>query len=120
MLMGGGGHWSRGARVMREVCVRDAEHMNTIKKRKLKIHTRSVSEIAFKIAETPLKGPKKFFKVCLVGTLNLCLKYPEKIQKTRDESDHSGLRKLQKNCQKIAKLEFGRILPVFGRFLLLG
>ena len=34
------------------------------------------------------------------------------MQKTRDESDHSGLRKLKKNCQKI--------LPVFGRFLCLG
>ena len=31
-------------------------------------------EMAFKITETPLNGQKKFFKVCLVGTLNLCLK----------------------------------------------
>ena len=36
-------------------------------------------------------------------SLNLCLKEPEKMQKTRDESDHSGLRKQKKNCQKIAK-----------------
>ena len=76
--------------------------------------------MAFKIAETPLKAKKKFFKVCLVGTLNLCLKEPEQMQKTRDESDHSGPRKLQKTAKKSAKLEFGRILPVFGRFLCLG
>ena len=57
--------------------------------------------MAFKIAKSPLKGQKKnFFKVCLVGTLNLCLKVPEKMQKTRDESDHSKLRKRQTNCKK--------------------
>ena len=27
-----------------------------------------------------IKQEKNFFKVCLVGTLNLCLKEPEKIQ----------------------------------------
>ena len=76
--------------------------MNTRKKRNFKIHNGSVFEMAFKIAETPLKRQKKkFFKVCLVGTLNLCLKEPEKMQKTRDESDHSGLRKLQKTAKKL-------------------
>ena len=75
--------------------------MNTRKKRKFKIHTGSVFKMAFKITKTPLKGQKKFFKVCLVGTLNLCLKEPEKMQKTRDESDHSGLRKLQKTAKKL-------------------
>ena len=67
--------------------------MNTRKKRKFKIHTGSVFEMAFKIAETPLKGQKKIFKVCLVGTLNLCLKEPEKMQKTRNQSDHTRQRK---------------------------
>ena len=36
--------------------------MNTRKKRKFKIHTGSVFEMAFKIAETPLKGQKQFFQ----------------------------------------------------------
>ena len=54
-----------------------------------------------KIALTPTKGQKKFFKVCLVGTLNLCLKEPEKMQKTRDESDHSELSKVQKTAEKL-------------------
>ena len=40
-------------------------------------------------------------QVCLVGTLNLCLKEPKKMEKTRDESDHSGLRKFQKNAKKL-------------------
>ena len=75
--------------------------MNTRKKRKFKIHTGSVFKMAFKIAKTLLKGQKNFFKVCLVGTLNLCLKVPEKMQKNRDESDHSGLRKLQKAAKKL-------------------
>ena len=57
--------------------------------------------MAFKIAKTPLKGQKKFFKVYVVGTLNLCLKEPEQMQKTRDESDHSGPRKLQKTAKKV-------------------
>ena len=47
------------------------------------------------------KAEKKFFKVCLVGTLNLCLKMPKKMQKTRDESDHSRLRKLPKTAKKL-------------------
>ena len=51
------------------------------------------------IAETPLNGKKKFFKVCLVGTLNLCLKVPEKMQKTTDECDHSRLRKRPKTAK---------------------
>ena len=42
------------------------------------------------------KAKKNFFKICLVGTLNLCLRVPEKKQKTRDESDPS---RLPKNCK---------------------
>ena len=40
----------------------------------------------------------KFLKVPLVGTLNLCLKMPEKMQmqKTRNKYDHPGLRKRPK------------------------
>ena len=37
-----------------------------------------------------------FFKVCRVGTLNLCLKVPEQMQKTRNQFDHPRLRKRQK------------------------
>ena len=46
------------------------------------------------------RRPKKnFFKVWVVGTLNLCLKVPKKMQNTRDESDHSKLRKRQKTAK---------------------
>ena len=41
---------------------------------------------------------KKFFKVCLVVTLNLCLRVPDKMQKTRGESDPFRLRKLSKSA----------------------
>ena len=54
-----------------------------------------------KFPETPQKAKKKFFKVCLLGTLSLCLKKPEKMQKARHESDHSWLRKLKKKTAKI-------------------
>ena len=55
-----------------------------------------------KICQPPLQGQKKnFFKVCLVGTLNLCLKIPKKMQKTRDEPDHSRLQKLPKTAKKL-------------------
>ena len=54
--------------------------MNT-RKKKFKIHTGSVSEIALFVVNFQEKAEKnKFFKVCLVGTLNLCLKVPDKMQ----------------------------------------
>ena len=59
------------------------------------------------------KAEKNFFKVCLVGTLDLCLLVPKKIHKTRYESNHSRPRKLPKTVEKI---EICRLLPVFGRF----
>ena len=40
--------------------------------------------------------------ICLVGTLNVCLKVPQMMQKSRDVSDHLRLRKLPKpakNCK---------------------
>ena len=59
--------------------------MNTRRKQKFKIHTGRVSEIALFMVHFQDKAEKKkFFKVCLVGTLNLCLKMPKKMQKTRD------------------------------------
>ena len=64
---------------------------------------------SFKIAGPTLyfyMAKKNFFKVCLVGTLNLCLNMPKKKQKTRNESDHSRLILLPKTAKKIAKLEF--------------
>ena len=63
------------------------------------------------------KAKKKFFKVCLVGTLNLCLRVPEKMQKTRDESDPSRLRKLPKTAPKLQNLnlaDFLQFLDVFS------
>ena len=86
------------------------------KKRKFKIHTGSVFKMAFKIAKTPLKGKKNFFKVCLVGTLNLCLKMPKQMQKTRNQSDHPYMRKRQKTVKNQSNSYFV-VFVVFGRFL---
>ena len=48
----------------------------------------------------PFIGQKlKFLKVPHVGTLNLCLKIPEKMQKTRNDSDHPGLRNRPKTIK---------------------
>ena len=80
--------------------------MNTRNKRKFKIHTGSVFEMPFKIAKTSLKGKKKIFKVCLVSTLNLRLKVPEKMQKTRDECDHFRLRKRPKTAKNRQTFQF--------------
>ena len=57
---------------------------------------------SFKIAGPTLyfhMAKKNFFKVCLVGTLNLCLRLPDKMEKTRGESDSSKLRKLPKTTK---------------------
>ena len=51
-----------------------------------------------------------------MGTLNLCLKVPEKMQKTRDESDHCRLRKRQKTAKNKPILhltDFWQFLDVF-------
>ena len=48
-----------------------------------------------------IKPKKNFFKICLVGTLNLCIKEPEKMQKSRNQSDQTE--KTSKNWQKSAK-----------------
>ena len=45
------------------------------------------------------KAKNNFFKAYLVGTLNLCLRVPDKVQKTRGESDPSRLRKLPKTTK---------------------
>ena len=50
--------------------------------------------------QNPLdKAEKNFFKVWVVGTLNLCLKVPKKMQKTRNQSDHPRLRKRPKTVK---------------------
>ena len=76
------------------------------------------------IAQGPSKWPgplyrskKKFSEVPLVGTLNLCLKMPEKMQKTRNESDHPGLRKHPKKWPILILVNF---FMVFGGFLSTG
>ena len=50
-----------------------------------------------------------------MGTLNLCLKMPEKMQETRNESDHHGLRKRQKTGEKTLFdfLQIQQFLDVF-------
>ena len=42
------------------------------------------------------------FKVYLVGTLNMCLKVPEQMQKTRNQFDHPRPRKFAsvKDCPR--------------------
>ena len=69
-------------------------------------------KMPFKIAKAALKGRKNFFKVCLVGTLNLCLKEPEKMQKTRNQSDHPRQRKRPKTLKNF----FWGLLKGFWRF----
>ena len=67
------------------------------------LHSRAHIYIAQGLSKVlgPLyRSKKKFTKVHLVGTLNLCLKMPEKMQKTRIESDHPGLRKRPKTGEK--------------------
>ena len=54
------------------------------------------------------KVEKKFSKVCLVGTLNLCLKEPEKMQKTRNQSNHPRQKKRPKTGKNRT--------PLWGRF----
>ena len=90
--------------------------MNTRKKRKFKIHTGSVFKMTFKITETPLKVQKKIFIVCLVGTLNLCLKEPEKMQKTRNQSDHPRQRKRPKTGKILPNSNFALFWQLFGVF----
>ena len=56
----------------------------------------------------------KVFKVHLVGTLNLCLNMPEKMQKTRNDSDHPGLRKHPKHIKNLpnSKLTIFQLLTL--------
>ena len=74
--------------------------------------------LLFKIIEPPLQGrKKKFFKIWHVGTPNLCLKVPEQMQKTRDESDYSMLRKCPKTTEKRQNMNlanFWQFLDVFS------
>ena len=46
-----------------------------------------------------IRSKKNFFKVWVVGTLNLCLKVPKKMRKTRNQSDHPRLRKRPKTVK---------------------
>ena len=62
----------------------------------------------------PFKGQKKSFsKVPFVGTLNLYLVTPDAMQKTKNWSDHPGLRKRPKTAEKLQYL----ILSSFQQFL---
>ena len=53
------------------------------------------------------KAGKKIFKVCLVGTLNLCHKEPEKALKTKNQSDHPKHRKHPKTGKNRPYSNFG-------------
>ena len=48
-----------------------------------------------------------------MGTLNLCLKMPDTMQKTRHKSDHPGLRKRSKTIENWVKSNF----VLFQQFL---
>ena len=74
--------------------------MNSRTKRKFKTHSGRVFKIVLFTVHFQEKA-KKILKVCLVGTLNLCLKAPKKTQKTRDESNYSRLRKRSKTAKKL-------------------
>ena len=57
--------------------------------------------LASKDSQIPFIGQNIFvFKVPFVGTLNLCLKMPDTEQKTRTQSNHTGLRKHKKPDEK--------------------
>ena len=58
-------------------------------------------EVCPKLVHFQEKAEKKLFKVCLMDTLNLCLKLPKKMQKTKDDSDKSRLRKFPKTAKKM-------------------
>ena len=53
------------------------------------------------------------FKIPFVGTINLCLKMPDELQKTRNLSDHSELRKRPIPAKHLPKSN----IAVFRQFL---
>ena len=73
-----------------------------------KIHLKSLNHL--------YKAGKKFFKLCLVGTLNLCLKAPEQMQKTRNQSVHPWLRKRPKTVKNWSNSIFANFRQFFGVF----
>ena len=56
-------------------------------------------------------------EVCLVGTLNLCLKEPEKVHKTRNQSDHPRQRKRPKTGKNLPNFNFAILWQFFFSFL---
>ena len=52
-----------------------------------------------------------------MGTLNLCLRVPEKMQKTRDKSYPFRLRKLPKTAPKLQNLNLADFLQFLGVFV---
>ena len=55
-----------------------------------------------------------------MGSLNLCLREPESMQKESVQSDHTARRKRPKCAQKLRYFDVGpklKIGPYFGRFL---
>ena len=65
----------------------------------------------------PFKGKKKSFsKVPFVGTLNLYLVTPDAMQKTKNWSDHPGLRKRPKTVENWTKSNIVILLQFLGIF----
>ena len=62
------------------------------------------------------KAEKNFFKVSLVGTLNLCIKAPEKKKKTRNQSDHPRQRKCSKSGKNRTNSDFAIFWQFWGVF----
>ena len=93
--------------------------MNTRKKRKLKIHTGSVSKIALFTALFQDKAEKKIVQSMPCGYSKLVSQVAQRCKRLEMNLITLGWENFQK-LPKIAKLEIGRFLPVFGRFLCLG
>ena len=53
----------------------------------------------------------------LVGTLNLCLEYPDTMQKKLAQSDTVALRKCPKHAQKLLFYKSSKMRSYFGKFL---
>ena len=93
--------------------------MNKRKKQNSNPRPGTVTEMAPKIAQTPLYDKKKISKVPFVGTLNLYLVTPDTLQKMKNWSDHPGLRKRPKTVKILfAMCSYDQMWPenVRGQF----
>ena len=76
-----------------------------------------VCDLASKDIAEPFIGQNIFvFKVPFVGTLNLCLKMPDTVQKTRTQSDQPGLRKHPETTEICKNSKIGIFHQFFDNF----